>query len=174
MNNETIDVLSRNDINLQNKSSKTKIKISVGQVEPDIIALPDVGSIEIEPEKSLKIPKFFEGGSAKLFVWNDSNTLKWCGLIPLGGISPIEIYPDGTSAVKYRGQEVPSCASLAKIVREDYVAVEDSSNNVPKSRIKLFMHLTTRWYWYLILGFVVILILYLIYLSSKERHKKKL
>lgn len=148
------------DISVKNTSVLTPIKISLGQTEPGVIALPSENH-NIAPGETLKIPKSFEGGCAKLFVWSEMNISLWCGVVPLGGDTPILVDPD-SKQVTYRGQIIPSCETVSGVVkREDFKAPEPVSQSYTMSKL-----------WYGILVLSILIALYLVYLNFGEGKSK--
>lgn len=158
------------DISVKNTSVAKSIKISLGQTEPGVIALPSEKHV-VSPGEILTIPKSFEGGCAKLFVWDDgANGMKdpkdpfliWCGVVPLGGDTPILVDPD-TKKVTYRGQDIPSCESVSGLV-ENFTPENEKSKKTGVGNL-----------WYLVLALAILIALYLTYLSfvdGKPKMKK--
>jgi hypothetical protein len=134
------------EIKFENKSDKLTIEISLTQTEPKVVALPGTEKSRIlKPLESGTLQKEFEGGCAKMFIWSAAKEIIWCGIIPLGGDTPILIYPE-EKKVTYRGQILPPCFMV-----ENFSNVPDSiSENSVLEKFK-----TQEWYWYVILLFVI-------------------
>lgn len=160
------------DISVKNTSVTKRIKISLGQTEPGVIALPSEKHV-VAPGEILTIPKSFEGGCAKLFVWDDMKDAKpdtrpktdfliWCGVVPLGGDTPILVDPD-MKKVTYRGQDIPPCESVAGLV-ENFTPENEKSKTAGLGKL-----------WYLVLALAIFIALYLMYLTfidGKSKMKK--
>lgn len=147
------------NITIENKSPTTPIEVALGQTEPGVIALPTDGLV-VSPGSSLTIPKAFEGGCAKMWLWGvNPKRMIWCGVVPLGGDTPILVFPDNVDSgvkVTYRGQDIPRCASATNL--ENFEAPKKSSDSKsPKRKLE--------WWWYAVLFLAILVAAYLLYVT---------
>lgn len=161
------------DITIENKSSSTSIEVALGQTEPDVIALPTDGHV-ISPGGSLTIPKAFEGGCAKMWLWGvNPKRMIWCGVVPLGGDTPILVYfDDDASEVKvtYRGQDIPKCQPKVENYENPKTTSTTGDKNVKRK---------LEWWWYAVLFLAIVVAAYLLYAtlggsSNTSRKSKKI
>ena len=157
---------------LENKSKTIPITVSLNKTEN-----PDGSPVShlIEPGKKVSIPKNFDGGCAKMSVDiinpSDINLYKkgidiqyrkiWEGNIPVCNDVTLEVVPEHNQ-VKYKGRELPKCASTAcdkaggiskdiEVENKDYDTRDERWYNIQS------------WYWYALLVVLVIILFYLIW-----------
>ena len=147
------------DITVENKSPTTPVEVALGQTEPDIIALPTDGHI-VSPGASLTIPKAFEGGCAKMWLWGvNPKRMIWCGVVPLGGDTPILVYFDDASPdvkVTYRGQDIPKCQPKVENYENPKMTGIPGDKNVKRK---------LEWWWYAVLLLAIVVAAYLLYVT---------
>lgn len=133
---------------IENCSNVKTIEITLGQTEKQNIAIPD-GKTILKPLQKVSIPKSFDCGCAKMFVWDkgDSKDMIWCGVVPLCGTTPIKVNPD-LKKVSVLDGDIPQCGEA---VKEDFVGKEKATETNESG---------FSWGWILLL---VILLLFYIY-----------
>ena len=126
---------------IENMSETRRVEISLGQTEPKTTGVPE-GKI-IEPKSEIDIPKTFEGGCAKMFIWdmegNKTKDLLWCGIIPLSS-SVVKIFPE-EKKVSVDDGVIPQCSDIStkgKMTIEGFMG--ETQNKKPPT-----------WWWILLL-----------------------
>jgi len=135
---------------IENTSTTKVIEISLGQTEGRSIAIPD-GKTIINPLEKITIPKSFDCGCAKMFVWDKSSSkdMLWCGIVPLCGKTPIKIDPD-TKKVSVLDGDIPTCEEA--LVSETKPKIKENfAGQMEKEEISM-------WFWILLFLIVGILL----------------
>jgi hypothetical protein len=103
---------------LRNRSKTMTIEVTLGRTEPQEKD-PDspTKNTTIPPGGEASITRPFEGGCAKMLIWDASKprSLIWCGIAPLSGgeVHPMIVDPEAKK-VYHDDRELPECRDIEK------------------------------------------------------------
>lgn len=135
---ESRKVISMDTI-LSNLSKSQVIEISLGIVELKNINMPNSeDSLFLQPGETKMVHPNFDCGTVKMTVWSRDRKMIWCGAIPLGSQSPIQIDPENRKVITSDGV-LPSCPEMDGLVENFQGEKQRKSGTNPDTLFWIFV-----------------------------------